>query len=84
MVSAQAPFSPSFSSLDPIIMDDDMDFLEFGREVVARANRSSKSPPAFSVDISSFVGSKKSIFFEATPRPKLPERSADSCCGLAG
>ena len=28
---------------------------------MARANRSSKSPPAFSVDISSFVGSKKSI-----------------------
>lgn len=28
MVSAQAPFSPSFSALDPIIMDDDMDFLD--------------------------------------------------------
>lgn len=28
MVSAQTPFSPSFSALDPIIMDDDMDFLD--------------------------------------------------------
>lgn len=28
MISAQAPFSPSFSALDPIIMDDDMDFLD--------------------------------------------------------